>query len=201
MKYSQLISAPLLWLILAIISASSMTFYVAKIWSARQPPHFSDLYAPWWAAHELFLHGRDPYSLEVAHEIQVMIYGAPLVPSFPGDASAVGGGFAYPLYAAFLLWPAVYLSFPTVQAGFLCISLLMIVGSLLLWLRTLRFRPPTLQLLTMALFTLGSFPALEALKLQNLSLVAAAFLAAAVACLASDYFVLAGIFLTLSTFK
>lgn len=76
MKDSQRILKPALWLILSIISASCMSFYVAKIWSANQPPHFSDLYAPWWGAHELFLHGRNPYALAVAHEIQTVIYGA-----------------------------------------------------------------------------------------------------------------------------
>jgi hypothetical protein len=200
-KDSQPILRPVLWLVLAIVSASCMEFYVAHIWSADQPPHFSDLYAPWWGAHELLLHGRDPYAPAVAHEIQTMIYGVPVAAAYRGDSSELTGGFAYPLYAAFLLWPAIYVPFSIAQVLFFFLSILVTLASLVLWLRGFRFHVTPVQLLTFALFTLGSFPALQGIRLQNLSLIAAVLLAAAVALLTTEHLTLAGIFLAASTFK
>jgi hypothetical protein len=201
MKDPQHIVKPVLWLILSIICACCMQFYVAKIWSAGQPPHFSDLYARWWGAHELFLHGRDPYTPSVAHEIQTVIYGAPLAASYSGDPSELAGGFAYPLYTAFLLWPAVYFPFAAIQTGFFFVSISATVGSLVMWLRGFRFRLPPVLWLTFAFFTLGSFPALQGIWLQNLSLIAALLLASTVALLSNERLILAGMFLAASTFK
>jgi hypothetical protein len=195
------IAKSLSWLILSVICAGCMQFYVAKIWSAGQPPHFSDLYAPWWSAHELFWHGRDPYTPAVAHEIQTVIYGAPVSAAYSGDPSELAGGFAYPLYAAFLLWPTVYLRFSTVQNVFYFVSILVTLGSLVMWLRGFHFRVPRIELLTLAFFTLGSFPALQGIELRNLSLVAAALLAAGLVLLADEHLILAGIFLAAPTFK
>jgi len=192
---------PGLWLILAMVSAGSMQFYVAKIWSANQPPYFTDLYAPWWGAHELLLHGRSPYAPEVAHEIQTEIYGAPAVAADSSDPATISGGFAYPVYAVLLLWPAAHLSFSTVQTLFLCFSVPALGAGLALWLRAFRFRPPLSQGLAAAFFALGSFPALQAIKLQNLSLIAALFIAATLALIASDHLILAGMFLAVSSFK
>jgi hypothetical protein len=190
-----------LWLLVSIFSAASMAWYVAAIWSANQPPQFSDLYAPWWAAHELLLHRRNPYSPAIAHEIQTVIYGAPSSPDSTDDPAGIGGGFAYPPYAAMLLWPTVYLSFSEAQKVFLGVSAAAMLLSLALWLRILRFRPPPLLWLTIALFALGSFPALQALKLQNLSVIAAALIALALFLLSAGHLALAGILLGISTFK
>ena len=194
-------SKAILWLLLSIFSAGSMAFYVAEIWSANQPPHFSDFYAPWWAAHELLLHGRNPYSPAVAHEIQAVIYGSPASASPTDDPSNIAGGFAYPPYAALLLWPTVYLSFSDAQKVFLGVSALATLLSLVLWLRALRFHPSPLRGLTIALFALGSFPALQAMKLQNLSVIAAALIAVTLFLLSDNRLVLAGIFLAVSTIK
>ena len=201
MNNSQRMANPVLWLILSLVSGLCMEFYMAKIWSANQPAHFSDLYAPWWGAHELFLHGRNPYTPTVAHEIQTVIYGRPTAATYDGDPSELAGGFAYPLYAAFLLWPTIFMGFSTVQTLFLFVSIAVTVGTLVMWLRGLHFRAPPVQLLTLAFFTLGSFPVLEGLRLQNLSVIAAGLLAAAVALLTAEHLTLAGILLAASTFK
>jgi hypothetical protein len=201
MKNWRLIGNPVFWLILSIFGASSMGFYVAKIWSANQSAQFSDLYAPWWGAHEVFLRSRNPYTPAVAHEIQSVIYGKAAVARYPGDPSELAGGFAYPLFAAFLLWPTVFMSFPMTQLLFLLTSILATVGSLGLWLRGFHFRMPPIQLLTLTLLTMGSFPVLQGLRLQNLSLLAAAFLTISMVLLAAGHPTLAGIFLAVSTFK
>jgi hypothetical protein len=189
------------WVFLSLISAGSMTHYVTKIWSANQPPYFNDLYASWWAAHELLISGRNPYSPSVAHEIQAVIYGASVNASSPDDPTGIGGGFAYPPYIALLLWPTIYMSFSAAQKLFLCVSILATLASLLVWLRFRRFRWSQLTWLTTALFTFGSFPALQAIKLQNPSLLAAALITIALFLLSTDHFILAGSLLAVSTFK
>src|SRR5579863_3565315 len=200
MKSTHPISKPSLWLLLSMLSLVSMTYYVTEIWSAQQAESFSDFYAPWWAAHELLLHGRDPYSPAVAHEIQSVIYGAPVVPS-ANDPSGLAGGYAYPPYAALLLWPTVYLPFPAAQKIFLSVSALVALLSLALWLRALRLRLPPVYWVIVAFFVAGSFPALQAVKLQNLSLLAAALIAIAIFFLSCNHLVVGGIFLAVSTFK
>jgi len=200
MKNSPLLAKPLWWLLLSILSFGSMAYYVGQIWSANQPAGFNDFYARWWGAHELLLHGRNPYSPEVAHEIQTVIYGAP-VASDSQDPSGIGGGFAYPPYIALLLWPTVYMSFAAAQKAFLSVSIVGTLFSIVVWFRLVRFRRPPLILLAVTVFTLGSFPALQAIKLQNPSLLAAFFIAITFFLLFTDHLVLAGLMLALSTFK
>jgi Glycosyltransferase family 87 len=190
-----------LWLFLSLVSAFSMWHYVAHIWSANQPAHFSDLYAQWWTAHEMFLHGRQPYTLEIAREIQTMIYGAPVSAMTTGDPAELSGGFAYPLYVVFLMWPTLHLPFAAVQIIFACLFLGLTLLSLLLWLKALNWSLPPSGLATLALFTLGSFPVLQGIKLQNLSLLAAFLVAATLASLVADHLILAGMLMAAATIK
>ena len=195
------ISKSVFWLMLSVIAAGSMFFYVEVIWGHGQPPGFSDLYARWWGAHELLLHHRDPYSAEVSHEIQTVIYGAPMSPGTPDDPAGIGGGFAYPIYVVLLLWPTIHLSFPTVQKIFFAVGLAGTLASLAAWLHLLKFRSSLLLWITIAIFALGSFPALQAFKLQNPSLIAAAFISIAIFLLSAGRLGWAGFLFAISTFK
>ncbi|MGH9498326.1 MAG: glycosyltransferase 87 family protein [Terriglobales bacterium] len=190
-----------LWLMLSVLSACSMWYYVAKVWSAGQPAQFSDLYAQWWGAHELLLHHRNPYTPAVAHEIQTVIYGSPVSASRPGDAAEISGGFAYPIYVVFLMWPTVHLAFPVVKSLAICLFLALTLASLWLWLYAFRWRPPNAEFGILAVLILGSFPVLQGLRLQNLSLLVAFLVAAAMASLAADYLALAGLLLAGATLK
>ncbi len=191
---------PAMLLMAAMACGLCMEFYVANIWGAGQPSSFSDLFAPWWGAHELLLHGRNPYQPAVAHEIQSVIYGAPL-PSTLSANDQLSGGFAYPIYAVFLMWPTVRLPFSLVQSLYAWVSISVTLGSVLLWLRAFHFRAPLVQWLTIALFAIGSFPVLQGIRLQNLSVIAAGTLALAVVLLYSERLTPAGILFAISTFK
>lgn len=201
MKPARRSLAPFGWLILSLVCFAGMKFYVARIWSAGQPANFTDLYAPWWGAHELFLHKRDPYSAAVAHEIQAVIYGSAIAAPGRGDPSEIAGGYAYPVYAAFLLWPAVYIRFPVVQILLFCISALATIGCLLTCLREVQYRGSPLLWLSLIFFTFGSFPVLEGLQLVNLSLIAAGMLMLSIFLLTSGRFALAGAVMAAATFK
>lgn len=190
-----------LWLALSLLSAICMWHYVTYVWSAGQPAQFSDLYASWWGARELLLHHRDPYSLEVSREIQTVIYGAPQAPANAPFRNQYAGGFAYPTYVVFLMWPTVHLPFHAVRTIFAYLLPVFTLLSLALWLYALKWRPSFSRLTVISILTLGSFPFLQGLKLQNLSLLAACLVAAALACLGAGRLLLAGALLAVATIK
>jgi len=162
--------------------------------------NLSDLYPRWLGARELLLRHRDPYSPELTREIQMGYYGRPLDPARPEDPKDQQG-FAYPVYVVFLLAPTVSLPFPVVQAGFRWLLILLIVASVLLWLRSLHWRPSCTTTIALVVITLGSFPVLQGIKLQQLSLLVGGLIAACAALLSGGAFLLAGVLLALATIK
>src|ERR1700719_2099629 len=82
---------PKFGLVLALLLAGSMWFYVQHVLIAHQRAdaalhglprgNLSDLYPRWLGAKELLLHDRDPYSAEVTREIQSGYYARPLDPA------------------------------------------------------------------------------------------------------------------------
>src|ERR1700676_5274675 len=79
----------------------------------RPRGNLSDLYPRWLGTRELLLHHRNPYSREVALEIQEGYYGRRLDAARPNDPKDQQS-FAYPVYVVFLLAPLIGLPFPTV---------------------------------------------------------------------------------------
>jgi glycosyl transferase family 87 len=164
------------------------------------PGNWSDLYPRWLGARELLLRGRNPYSPEVMREIQRGFYGRPLDPSNPKDPLD-REGFAYPLYVIFLLAPLLAFPFPVVRAAFTIILFLLTLASIWFWLRGMRLRLPPCALLVAVIAVISSYPVLDGLHLQQLTLLVAALLAATVAALGGDRPLLAGVLLACSTIK
>jgi hypothetical protein len=195
---------------LALMFAGSMWYYVQHILIGHQRTdaaihgiprgNLSDLYPRWLGARELLLHHRDPYSPEVTREIQIGYYGGPLDPTRPLDPKDQQG-FAYPAYVVFLLAPTVSLSFPAVQAGFRWFLVALTAATVLLWLRTLRWRPSATATAILIALTLGSFQVLQGVKLQQLSLLVGGLIAGCALLLAEGYFALAGVLLAFATIK
>ena len=195
---------------LAVIASVSTWFYVNRILKAQQVAdaglhhrprgNLSDLYPRWLGARELLQHGRNPYSWEITREIQQAYYGRPLDPARADDPKDQQG-FAYPVYVVFLLAPTVGLPFETVQIGFRWLLVGLAGASALLWLRVLRWRISTLAALILVALMLGWLPMVQGIKLQQLSLLVAGFLAACGACLAGGWLLLAGGLLALATIK
>jgi hypothetical protein len=166
----------------------------------RPRGNLSDLYPRWLGSRELLLRHRDPYSPEITREIQSGYYGRPLDSERPEDPRDQQG-FAYPLYIAFLLAPTVHLSFPVVQEGFRWLLIFLTVISVPLWLRVIGWRPTVWGTFALILLVLASFPALQGIKLQQLSLVVSALMAGCVLSLVGGQLFLAGILLALTTIK
>jgi hypothetical protein len=199
-----------LYFILAVISAASLWFYVDRILVSHQIAdaaahdrprgNLSDLYPRWLGARELLLRGRNPYSPEVTLEIQRGYYGRTLDPSRPNDPTD-RQGFAYPVYVVFPLAPLIGLPYHTVQLFFHWLLIGVTAASVPLWLRTLGWRPSVLATVTCVVLLLGSLPAVQGIKLQQLSLFVAAALAASVAFIASGWLFSAGAILAVATIK
>jgi hypothetical protein len=197
-------------LLIALLCAGSMWFYVEKVLipyermdaAAHQRPrgNLSDLYPRWLGARELLLHGRSPYSDEVTVRIQEGYYGRPLDPSRADDPKDKQG-FAYPVYVVFLLAPLLAFPFGVVRIFFYWFLAALTAGTAWLWLRSLRWRLRPLAIAGIALVTLGTFPAVQGIKLQQLSLLVAGLLAGSAACVVSGYLLLAGALLALATIK
>ena len=200
-----------LWLLLAaVFGAAGVWLYAQRVLiryqiadaavHGRPRGNLSDLYPRWVGARELLLHGRDPYSAEVTREIQAGYYGRPLDPSRPGDPTDQQG-FAYPVYVVFCLAPTIGLPFAIVQKTFFWILLVLTSASALLWLRVLRWSVPPLAQLSLLALTLGNVAVMQGLKLQQMSLLVAGLVAIAMALLATDHAVAAGVLLALATIK
>jgi Glycosyltransferase family 87 len=205
-----LLKNPKLGLPLALLFAASMWFYVQQVLIAYQRAdaalhdrprgNLSDLYPRWLGARELLLHHRDPYSPEITREIQAGYYGRPLDSSRPNDPRDQQG-FAYPLYVVFLLAPTIILPFSIVQVAFRWFLVILTAVTVPLWLRALRWRPSKTTVSILIILTLGSFPAVQGIKLQQLSLVVSGLIAGCVALLAAGHLLLAGVVLALATIK
>jgi hypothetical protein len=195
---------------LALVCAASMWFYVERILvphqrsesAASDKPrgNLSDLYPRWLGARELLLHHRNPYSPEITREIQRGYYGRELDrhrPSDPVDEQA----FAYPVYVTFLLAPIVGLPFEAVRAGFLWFLIAITVASVWLWLRAIGWKLTTSAASMIVLLTLGSFPVVQGLKLQQLTLLVAFLTALGLVLLVKGRLFLSGFVLAMATIK
>jgi len=194
----------------ALLCAGSMWFYVQRVLiphekadaAAYERPrgNLSDLYPRWLGARELLLHRRNPYGNDITIEIQKGYYGRVLDPARPYDPRD-RQGFAYPVYVVFLLAPFVGFPFHPVQVVFYWLLVVLTVLSVWLWLRALQWRLSMLPTAICVVLTLGTFPAVQGIKLQQLSLLVAALLAASVACVASGFLFCGGALLALATIK
>jgi hypothetical protein len=170
--------------------------------AAREIPrgNLSDLYPRWLGARELLLHRRNPYGADITREIQIGYYGRLLDSARPNDPKDQQG-FAYPVYVAFLLAPTVKMPFAVVRWGFFGLLVILTAASVLLWMSALSWRISTSSAMLWIVLTLGSFPAIQGFKLQQLTLLVAGLLAAAMSALAGGNFALAGVLLALAGIK
>jgi len=197
-------------LLISVLLAGSTWFYLDQVLVPHQKQYaadhgiprgnLSDLYPRWLGSRELLLHGRDPYSFEVTGEIQTGYYGRPLDPSRPGDPMDEER-FAYPVYVAFLLAPTVQLPFSVVQPLFKWTLGALTIITVPLWLRFVGWRTSPALTAIFVVFVLGSFGAVQGIRLQQLTLLVAALIAAGAAALIQQRLTIAGFLFALATIK
>ena len=195
---------------IALLLAASAWFYIDHVYLGHQLAEaaaydkpqgiFSDFYPRWLGARELLLHHRDPYSPEITREIQIGYYGRLLDSRRPGDPKDQMA-FAYPLYVVFLLAPTVTLPFVFVRIAVHWFLIVLTAASVLLWLRALLWRVSPVLTASMVILTLGSLPAVQGIKLEQLTLLVGGMIAGCALFLVRDYLVVAGILLAFATIK
>lgn len=196
--------------VIALLLAGSMWFYVQHVLIEHQESdaathdiprgNLSDLYPRWLGARELLLHHRNPYRPEITREIQIGYYGRALDPERRHDPEDQQG-FAYPVYVVFLLAPTIRLPFWMVQSGARWFFAILTAATVPLWLRTLRWRPPASVIAILIILLVGSFQAIQGIKLQQLTLLVSGLIAAVATLLVDDQPTLAGVLLALATIK
>jgi hypothetical protein len=162
--------------------------------------NLSDLYPRWLGARELLVHHRDPYTAEITREIQIGYYGRPLDPTRKNDPIDQQG-FAYPIYVVLMLAPTVTLPFPTVHRIVFWLFVVLTTISVPLWLGVLRWRLSRAATVTAILLTLACFPAIQGLRLQQLTVLVVALIAGSMYAITHQRFVLAGILLAMASIK
>ncbi len=164
----------------AVFVCGGMWIYVDRVLIAHQEAearlrgtprgNLSDLYPSWLASRELLLNHRDPYTPEITREIQTGYYGRPIEPARPNDPTNQQA-FAYPVYVAFLLAPSVKLPFSEVQVLFRWLLAGLTALSVILWLGVIGLRLSWVLPTVVVLLVFGTFPVVQGIKLQQLSLL------------------------------
>lgn len=193
-----------------VLLTASMWMYAQYILIPRQHAeadakgaprgNLSDLYPRWLGARELLLHGRDPYGNDITREIQTGYYGRVLDPARPNDPKDEQA-FAYPVYVVLMLAPTITLSFPTVRTMVFWLFVVLTAMSVRLWLRTLGWQVTRMSEAIWIILYLGCFPAIQGVKLQQLTVLVVALLAASMSAVVTRRFMLAGALLALATIK
>jgi hypothetical protein len=169
----------------------------------RLKAQLGDLYSPWFGTRELLLHGRNPYGAEISREIQMAFYGHTVEQRYdaPGAPLIDEQRFVYPAYVVFLLAPVSGVEFPLLQEWALVFLALLTALSVSLYLGLLGWQSPWVVVAAIVLFALSSPQIMQGLRLRQLGLVVAFFLAFSAWCIAKNQLPLAGIFLAFSTIK
>lgn len=160
-----------------------------------------DLYPRWVGARDLFLQGKNPYSEQVSHEIQMAYYGHIVTPEESRSRIVDEQRFAYPLYVVFLMQPLIHQDFATVHlwapwvlGTFAAVSVLFCLG-MLDW--DLRWS----EAAALVLLVLSSPQVVQGIRHQQLALVVGCLVAAAGWSLHKGWPSAAGVLLAFSTIK
>jgi len=202
-----------LWFFLSLLASATSCLYMFRIllpWEhyidvdhGRLKAEMGDLYPRWVGTRELLLHGRNPYSPEVSHEIQMAFYGRAINQTYgqPGVDVIDEQRFVYPVYLVFMMAPTVRMDFSQLQRWSPIILALLTAISVPLWLEVLRWRPPRVLIVVIALFIVSTPQIMQGLRLRQLGLVVAFLLALSAWCVAKNHLAIAGVLLAVSTIK
>lgn len=203
-----------LWLVFGLAAAGVSWSYMHRVllpWEhyvnmqprGRLKADLGDLYPRWIGTRDLLLHGKNPYSAEVSHEIQLGFYGHPIEQTYDKPPSEIidEQRFAYPVYVVFLLAPTAHADFgllnawaPIFLAGFTALGVF-------LWLAVLRWRPPPWQAAALILLVMSSPQIAQGLRLRQPGLFVAFLVALGCWCVTRRHYLVAGMLLAVATIK
>lgn len=140
---------------------------------------------------------ENPYSPATTSRIQVGYYGHALRTNEKWDPQR----FAYPAHVVVLLSPLALFSFETAQVVFVIVLILAMLGAILMWLRIQQMPNTNLTAGVAAVLYIASWPAVQGLHAQQVTLLVAGILAGAFYCASRSLLRTAGVLLTFCTMK
>jgi hypothetical protein len=179
-------------LITTLFFAESMA--VHHLFTSRFPGG-NDFYAPWASARALLFEGRDPYSMDVTSEIQIV---KGIDPALRDEGK---GGFAYPIHVIFSFLPLVHLPYTWAQAIWMVTLQWISVATVVVLLRLIQWTPAPLELAGLFLGTLFLYPITRSIMLGQFTLHVTFFLGIALLALKSHQDIIAGAALALTSIK
>ena len=112
----------------------------------------NDFFSRYVAWRAFLLQGRNPYSDDVTHEIQLAMNGRLALPGEDENA------LIYPWYAVVVQWPFVFMPWPWARAVYLVLCQVFIVAGLALTSRLLRWKLSPVLLSVTALWAIMFYP-------------------------------------------
>ncbi len=190
MKLTTLLASTLLLLVLY----AALAFGIYSGLTSRSSGA-NDFYSRWMGARALFLRQQNPYSDAVTREIQMGMYGR------LARAEEDQVAFAYPLYAALIAAPLVFVSYDVAQALWMALLVMgVVMGALALGIvNQIRLSP--LALAGIVLGTLFFYPSVRGIFLGQYALFSFACMALAGLAIAKGHDTTAGVLLALATVK
>jgi len=156
-----------------------------------------DLYPRWVGTRELLIHGRNPYSPEVSHEI----LGRVVIQDETSGRVVDEQRFVYPIYVVFLMAPTIYMDFSKVQFWAPFVLGAFAVVTVLCSMAILDWHVPWPTGVTLILFTVSSPQIVQGMRHQQLALVVACLLTAGAWLVHKGHLGTAGVLLAFSTIK
>jgi hypothetical protein len=177
--------------LLSILGIAALyTFYTLNF------PGANDFYSRWVGGCALLREGLNPYSETVTRRIQEGMYGRQ---ALPGEDQVA---FAYPLYSLLFFWPlCLTKNYPLVQAIWLWLLLMGLIGATTLWMRVTKRQPNLWLLISTALWSVLLYHNFRALILGQFAVIVLLALVAALWAMQHGRDGLAGLLLALSTVK
>jgi hypothetical protein len=181
------------FLALAIIAGLISTTY--QVYTSRFPGA-NDFYSRWVGGCALLREGLNPYSETVTRRIQEGMYGRM---ALPGEDQVA---FAYPLYSLLFFWPLCFTNnYALVQAIWLWVLLMGLIGAVALWMRVIKWQPNIWLLTSTVLWSVLLYHNFRALILGQFAVIVLLALVAALWAMQHSRDGLAGLLLALSTVK
>jgi hypothetical protein len=180
---------------LATVAMLAVNVVATYLVLTKPSPGHNDFLSRWEGARSYWVDGLDPYGDEASLNIQVRIYGRPVV---KGEDP---GLFVYPFYTVFLLWPLVHLDYAWASAIWMVFLEVCLIAALGLLLDQFGWRPTPLWFAGLAVWGLFSYSSVRGLMLGQLSHLVYFLQVLTIWALAKRLEVVAGVALALSTVK
>jgi hypothetical protein len=162
--------------------------------------HVSDMFGPWAGARAMLFDHRNPYGVEITEAIQRNTYGRPLDSSNPNDPRDQQR-LVYPMPMMLLMAPAAVFDFEVLRPIIDAALVLLTLASVPLWIIALGIRTSRWNICIAVILTLGCWPIVQALQLQQPALIVSFLLALGAALISRGKFIAGGIVVALSIAK